>query len=186
MKKHFFYWLVLYFLFYFGLAQYGLQLKNLNGWTYNYTLPVVYFFLTFFAVKWGLLAKESFSKALPACLFVLLFQLAFYGAPHHYTYDRELAWQLLPSFFEEVIFRGTFLYNLGQIEKNIKPLSFLKFPLFSILIVSYIFTILHPAARFSGVFEMSVWFSLIFLVTGSYLGAGLFHYISNIADHFWV
>ena len=154
MNKKFFIWLVLFFILEFGFASLGLQLKKYYQWDFNYFLPIIFVCLTLMAVKWELIGKEPLKITLTAILFIVCVKVVYNGLPNTLLINKSLIWQLFPSFFEEIIFRGILLKNLAEIEGNIKFLSFSKFPFVSILIVSAIFAVGHPQ-RFAATFDIS-------------------------------
>ena len=185
MNKKFFIWLIGFFILEFGFAKLGLQVKRFYQWDYNYFLPIIFICLTLTAVKWELIAKEPLKIALTAISFIICVKIIYNGLPNTLILNNNLIWQIFPSFFEEIIFRGILLKNLAEIEENIKFLSFSKFPFVSILIVSAIFATLHPQS-FAATFDMSVYFSLIFLVTRSYWACGVEHFLQNIYGNLWI
>ena len=183
MKVRFFVWCALLVLFYFLVFNLGLPLKKNYGWDWNYTLLPGFFLLTYLAIRWNLLEKESFRTFLPALAIVLSLKFVMYGIPQKIILNKHLLIQIFPSFFEELLFRGVLLRGLSFLEKD-----FFKgrnFPFLSVIVVSLFFAYLHPPERFAGAFELAIFWCVLFLATRSYLGAGVDHFLSNVGGNIW-
>ena len=184
LKKDFLKWLVAFFVLEVFIAKVGLNVKDKFSWSYNYTLIPIFFILTGLALKWKLLEIEKKSAAL-AIAFIVLCKLMFNGIPNKFIFNSNLIWQLFPSFFEEVLFRGILLKNLAEFELKNKYLMISRFPVISIIFTCVIFAAMHPPETFSMMFDNSLYFSLLFLVTKSYLAVGCEHFLQNTSANFW-
>ncbi|MFK7825142.1 MAG: CPBP family glutamic-type intramembrane protease [Oligoflexales bacterium] len=184
MNKNFIKWLIAFVVLEMVLARLALQVKTSLGWRYNYALIPIFIILTWLALKWSLLEIEKKSAAL-AVVFVLFLKLVLNGIPLKISLNSNLIWQLFPSFFEEVIFRGILFKNLAEFELNNKYLRLGKFPAISMIAVCFIFAAGHPVETFFNVFDASLYFSMMYVFTKSYVAVGLDHFLQNTYSNFW-
>lgn len=189
MKKKFFLWLFLFLILEVFLAKF-LRLTPLDNFfkgDYNYPLIFVYIILSFAAFKWRLLELEKVKVFVPAILFILTLKFIINGKPAGILVNGNLIWQVFPSFFEEILFRGVMLKNFMFIEKTLWPFKLLNFPFVSIILTAFIFSSLHfnSPNMFRHVFEASIYFSLIYFFTKSYLACGLEHYLGKVYPSLW-
>ena len=166
------------------LARVGLQIKNSLGWSYNYTLIPIFLTLTILAMRWGLIELEK-KSAILAVVFVISLKFLLNGVPKTFHLNGNLIWQLFPSFFEEVIFRGILFKNLSEFELKNKYLKVSNFPALSMIFVCLIFAVGHPPNTFFAIFDASLYFCLMYIFTKSYLAVGFDHYLQNTYGNFW-